>query len=1026
MAGERRVAHTVRDAAEKLWRKMRFRAVRLLLYAVVAAAFLAVVSSLVEEYRLRRKVFIVDKMTEPPSPFPPVTLCPWPPFNPLRLVRLGLNASAASAEELLARVENLSGLEDDSVTGRTLVEEAAWRVEDVVEEVKVGGRREVYSEKGASTRLWQRSFLPVGPCLTMSPPALASRTSLSMTIRVRPRPLNLDLCSRREADSTRSLESLCLPIEQNDNKSLWGDYLATEFFLTFFAFLSSTDVCLQMHIANTDLKVKIPLNISVTHYQVTYSDDYGDAPTCFHQCVTKASEVEKCNAIFDRTIDNPIRDLCVTQEQLYKVALEFLIKSDLYYTCLRTCKPQKNEHRWVLKPRISAEPSAHQISVYLTSSITTNFKEVMLYPRNDLVADVGGTMGLFLGTSLLDMWTALHAGLKYLVCSLESPRFCVGSRISQASAQLSLLLGQIALSITACTHLGLATMNYIFQAKEVTVSLRSSVGLSAGDIARGSHSVHDLVMSHLASRPLGCRLSSRPSEQECLIRCVLDGTPLIPLPLSVVEDLNECSEEHLAPPRRKYIIPSYIAERIKNSEEVGPCMSKCGAPNNTLGGFGKVHFAVEEEPRFSPSKLICTFGGIIGFYFGVSLLRLFQEISIRMKSFSISIKPILRKVTSLAAISLAVLSCLLLMTSQLSSFIVSHPIDSSYVYGLLKKHDLPAVTACVWPPFSPQKLLKSAGLAEEYDLTVGLDHEKRHIALVPLLQILAKAPQPVDARLLWASSAWNRSEVYFDVTLGGSYAKIPECRDCPLKDSAIFIHCKTFNPNFVVSESLRHLEYHVKVYTNKSISAYVSINSQDDDSVMEPDFVTDKGYVSVEASLLQRWSGLRGDDVGRGKCLTRCLEDALEDKMECVLPWFRGRKTSPVCDTEQVARFLAALWSLGPHPERIFPALLGRAKTTSCRKECHARKGMFYAFSVLGDQFKLSSQSLTTGIAKRDKDVMVLSATFLITTDTCEQWSVYDRYPLARLLGDLGGVAGMTLGASVASLLAALRECLLP
>ncbi|ROT80932.1 hypothetical protein C7M84_000320 [Penaeus vannamei] len=844
MACDGRAARAVKGTME-LHRRMK-RAVNLLLYFVVAAAFLAVISFLVEEHQLRRKAFRVAKVADPPSPFPPVTLCPWPPFNPLRLVRLGLNTSAASSAELQKRVENLSGLGNGGVTGRTLVEEAAWRVEDVVEEVRVGGRREMYSEEEADVRWWHRSFLPVGPCLTVSSPPLASRSSLNLTIRVRPRPLNVDLCERRESDVRRSSENLCRPAEQNSNTSLWGDYMEKGFFLIFFVYLSSTDSHLQTHIANTDLGISNSHDISVegisTHYEVTYIDDYGDAPTCFHRCVTREAEtVSKCKTISDHTIDSQIHELCVTQQQLYKVALAFIVKDAIYYNCLRSCKPLRSEHRWVWKPRSSAHSLPHHISIHLSTPITTAFKEELLYPLNDLVADVGGAMGLLLGASLLDFWKSLHAGLKCLARCLVPPSFCIGSRVSQASSQLSLWAGHTALAIAACAHLGLTTMAYILQTKEVAVSLK----LSKRDNGQESQTVQDLVMSHLASRPLGCRLGSKSPNQECLIRCFLDGDALIPMPLSVVDDLNECSEEHLALPRRKYLIPSYITERIKNSDKAGSCVSRCGAPGNISAGFEKMYFVVEEEPSFSPSKLICTFGGIIGFYFGISFLTLFQDINNQLKSLSIT--PVLCRMVSVVVKGLVVLLCVFLMTSQLSIFILSHPIDSSSSKSLLKGSNLPAVTTCAWPPISPRNLMASAGLTEEYDRMVGLDIERRHFALIPLLQSLAKEPKAMDARLLWASSAWNHSEIWTEVTFGASFSKIHECRDCPLKDSAIFGHCKTFYPNFLISESLKHFEYEVKVHLkDESITTYTAIHSQDDYPVMEPDLISLDGIVSIK------------------------------------------------------------------------------------------------------------------------------------------------------------------------------------
>ena len=84
----------------------------------------------------RKAYFIVEvtKSEENPVQFPPLSICPDPPFNPLRLMELGLKTTVNSSLELQDNLKKFEGIAR-SLTGKELVDKAAWKIQDLVEEV---------------------------------------------------------------------------------------------------------------------------------------------------------------------------------------------------------------------------------------------------------------------------------------------------------------------------------------------------------------------------------------------------------------------------------------------------------------------------------------------------------------------------------------------------------------------------------------------------------------------------------------------------------------------------------------------------------------------------------------------------------------------------------------------------------------------------------------------------------------------------------------------------------------------------
>ena len=74
--------------------------------------------------------------------------------------------------------------------------------------------------------------------------------------------------------------------------------------------------------------------------------------------------------------------------------------------CLKPCQYRKY-HFVGGKERTSLESEEFTFSLWAVSKKTTIKTEQLIYPVTSLVADFGGTLGLFLGFSFITLWDSL-------------------------------------------------------------------------------------------------------------------------------------------------------------------------------------------------------------------------------------------------------------------------------------------------------------------------------------------------------------------------------------------------------------------------------------------------------------------------------------------------------------------------------------------------------------------------------------------------------------------------------------------
>lgn len=1012
-------ADIVSKCTHRLWLYLCAKAPEITIFVAVLACFLYQIQFLVKDYLERPTVFVVRESAEFTAPFPPITLCPWPNFHPQRLASLGLNTSVTTGEQLMLNVEDLTGI-DRGLTGRRLVEEAAWRLEELVEELEVGNIHQIYNESNMSSQFWQRSFSPIGPCLTLTLTPLASLQSRSLTLKLRQHHSDWDECTWTDEgiDKRYSGPQDCSAVHQHCNRScIWEQFITQHYYRLNFIYLQSSSLTLDIPLASTDLRILNSQGVAIPFEVIHLDEAEIGSRNCHHRCLADTSETtSKCIRLSEATQGKQLRDLCMTQSQQYSLLKKILLDPNVHGHCKRSCKPNKREFRWVLK--MAAPHLRDKLTVNLSSTSTIRILELEVYPFSQLMSDIGGSLGLYMGTSLLDLWKAVTNISKTLIDVLLLS--CdVTSTVCNTVIQLSTLSGQLAISMMAFLHVGLSIMQYGCQPTHMEVSFRQRTSMDlAGFTSRINEkekllTAEDLVMAHLASRPLGCRLISHTSQHGCFVKCLMHDNRKLLLPLVSTDDLPLCSENDLRLPNMKYVATNYNIQQVQYKDLINACNHQCrNASNPRTGNKKNADFVVREGFQMTKSKFLCQIGGIIGLYYGFSLLQSFPNL---LSSYLVkNIPHATYKILKLTAKGTIAFACIILILDQVQSFLFDHPVSTSLSFRPLQARDMPAVTVCMWPPFNVQRLLEVAGLGLAYEQVTHLNPDDKHTSIIPLLQRLNEAPNVTTPDQLWSESAWKGDELELSVTFSEDFFHLYRCDYCSKNFSSVFNQCHTFQPLSTHHEVQKDVFYHVNVnHFNETISVYLTIHSRDDFPVAGPEEIaTDLPVLNFFRFSL--WSGLYGDTTGRGKCMSACLEKALQGQMGCILPWAVAKYDLPVCNMNQFADFVTGLWSLGPSPRDVYSAVLGARVTRTCSRRCHQKSSVFFGVSSRDEHHV--AQTLTIGYPSKES-VSPISAMLTFHSENFESVKEHDRYPLSQLLCEIGGIAGMTLGTSLASVM---------
>ncbi|XP_050715771.1 uncharacterized protein LOC126998324 [Eriocheir sinensis] len=990
--------------------RRRARVVKALIIAAVLGGFLYHTSLNLRRHLKGKTLFITSEETSPPAPFPTYRLCIWPTWNPRRLVSLGLKLSNLSHREILKNYYQLTGI-PEHMTGRQLVEKAAWRVEDLVEEVRVGNiHEEYYSTAPFTSNLWRRSFTPVGPCITLTPPPSASFYAQTLSIKLREKPADIQACRWVEEGRVRIYEGPedCPSVTQYCNTSCEWEEFITNFFFNRLHYLLSTSHSISISGTGNALAHSVIKNVVVEPFKVIPLKENGpvDAEDCYFKCVMAPGEKENnCTGLRQTSLDDSLSNLCVKYLQLFSVSKNFITEYLLSHRCINSCKFTSKETKWRQLEK-TFYPNDTTFKIRLLRPVTVVMTEIEMYPLSLFLTDTGGGLGLFLGVCALDVWN-------FLVRVVVSREVVARRPAGRTLGHLGQLVGALVVSMGTCVHLLIMGKSYLQQ----PVTLSASLGASDASHATPFVTLESLLVERMASRVLGCRASSTPKQNEC-VKCVLQGETGQSLPFISVDDLPRCTAEHLTFPRLAFTVPKLHIEGIARKETTASC-SACDHLNDSRPP-DFVQYSVDENSPYSPNSMLCTLGGLMGLYLGLSLLNVQDLFQRTLRKLHRDAGGRCRGVAWVGftggVVAVAVAICFL----QLGTFFGAHPVYSSTSTHSLQEGVLPSITTCVWPPFNIRRLLETAGLGAAFaNLSLITNPEARDAASALLLQDLPETSNVTDPHILWDAGAWAREELMIGYTIMYRDLERIILRD-QQTSNGILNHCWKYTPNISRSSWSRNTLFiqgthpypeHLELY-----DYFLSyLHYPDEDLLIQPNMLSNLvTFQSFDISSVTKWRSLDENRVGgRAGCVSRCLEAALATHLGCRLPFDVSSQNFDSCSMTVFAGFLTNVWRLRTRPWDAFQNIVGQDLVSRCYTACRYGDQIFIRLKHNTGVEDMVMPGLSVAFPKQNKSLLT---TYRMSSGTLEHMSVRDGYAPTTLVSDLGGIVGMTLGVSLLSL----------
>lgn len=987
-------------------------------------------------------VFLVHLEAAPAYRLPPLSICPFPPFEPTKLRSLGLNLSGdyhQFQENYLA----LAGV-PGHLPAAQLWQEAGWEFGQVIKYMHKDGEGWTMYEAGdLLPPEWRRSHSPLGPCLTLLPPQ--GKTEVTVALQAVPHVPNCQfLNSHGEQDRYSGLQEQCGVVESECNSSCGLEdyiYLRIVDFQKIHVYFHETPMDVEgkpteedilkyseeLFDGNYILKELMRLPNLKSRPQLVESSlvksscdpDASYSPArCFRQLHTeKALQELGCYPVYSFNFREPSEHACRSPELMQKL---FSMEVNSQFACRQRCQ----RRMWV-HDITEAYDNDFSVSIVAASTDLRREMELKTYPLPQLFSDTGGSLGLFLGVSLLALWRCVMTAARRVWGGTPGIIDEVQKRHILALTQSA---GTLVLCVAAGAHCLQVVRTYLTQPRLTSVYLTRTTAAEADDLTA-------VAARHLAARALDCR-PQETSGEECRLQCLLEeAASEMPgvAPFIKLDGLPPCKDASFSLPAFVYVVPPEMLLVTTVRQRAGRCEEACrhlALTNSTQEARGLNMSVDHNHSSFSLQQLMCSIGGIVGLYLGWSLLQAldltYSLITTQNCLVSIRLtKDRLSKIHQVIKTGL-VLFVMTVAVWQLHTFLLLHEISSSInkTRGTTRAQRL-ALTVCRWPPLSLPHVATELGLDISEKLLLKLPKEER---LPEVLRILDTMPGNWSSSLdvMWARAAWNISDIVEGFTaakrdgrhLTGFCSSSSICQELWTPVMTPLNQCFSLNMTHNHSEITEitlvfpeHLEK--KDILGNSPQIYFTVNPSTEPLLLA-DIVPKTVYRRILAThhvasyerLHQRQSEGRLASVSHNTCVHRCLSEAATASLLCRLPYVSWRPDLPLCHQQQylaIPRFFKGLEGIGrdwkklDNRENISKDLTDLQE--KCYSICRHLRQTFHTISV-----KRVWDSYPTVVVRLEQKEEVLVR---------EE----DLHTASRFLSDFGGIAGCTSGFSLLVLL---------
>ncbi|KAK7067251.1 hypothetical protein SK128_020016 [Halocaridina rubra] len=999
------------------------------------ALFIYQISFNIKLYLSEPTTFSISLEEVPNFRLPPISVCPYPPFEPNKLKDLGLNISG-DYNDVEASFLSLTGL-SGNISSWYLWKEAFWDLGQVVETVLYDDVNYVgYKFTDKVKANWHHTQSPLGPCLTLHPPVGVKIASIKLRSVPFIKPcfwssvIDDGFRPGMDPDSCESVEKEC-----NNTSCGFEAYTFSYSITTAFVFFHTTSIIPPSHFANeaqmstynselyggnyilkevtkTPSVISLPQMIETSLVKGSCKKSISYNPiNCFKGLLTShiiANTQPPCRPLFSDT-NYSLAEACSTATDiklLYEAQRSFENK------CLPKCKRSYWDHKFT-----GFYHSNWKVGLAATTTNVKKEVELAVYPLSQLFSDIGGSLGLFLGISLLYFWDA-----SIQICQFLWRRTYGKNIVSLEFTALLHYSGILLMTAGTFIH-GLETIKAF-----LTQPVFTAVYVGSPVEGRGEGSIHEAVARRLASRALDCQ-PYESEERKCQVQCLLEkavseGTSVTPF--MNVDGLPYCHNTELSVPRYDYIVPAELFMASTLAETIDYCNSTCKVQGNQNGTEDEQHSMHVNQKYYMDGilKLICGFGGICGLYLGYSLIDAVKllkgTVLVNDNWFAKSTKRLCSLFPSLLKFAVFGIG-LSAVYLQAQSFLLHHQITSWVNKNENDTRIVPLeLIVCRWPPFNFDRLAKSLNSdIREKDLR-KLPKEKR---LPEIINFMNAFPGNWSNTLedIWKASAWtikDTIEAYITQRNNGSYTgafcdtealclgawkpvitQMNQCFSTNVTDgNSFFKEVILIFPQSV--EKIDLLGYKPQIF--------FTLNEYGKPPLMT-NMLPKRRYESVKGSFHSSdYANLHHAQKSEGYeyCIHTCMTKKISDKYDCRLPYTAWKDNVQLCNETQyrsVPSYFRGLYGIGQSLTAL--ADVPQADDLTIPRECYFRcrqhHKSFYAFTK--DSIVID---IYPSFTLRFSDPRV--RTLLVDID---------RHTIPQLLSDLGGIAGTALGIAVLYLL---------
>ncbi|KAK4303610.1 hypothetical protein Pmani_024392 [Petrolisthes manimaculis] len=1027
------------------WGGVALRAWGLLVWVLVTVLFVYQAGLNLQVYQTLPTVLLVTMEANPTFRLPPVTACPSPAYDPVKLRRLGINVSGnyIQFEESLF---SLRGVPED-LEASTLWQEGSWDFNQVVHYLHTSrdGLRLVQSTDTTLLPGWYHTFSPLGPCLTYNPPIGETHVTVYFQ-RLPPIKVCTFVNEDGETDTYRGLESQCEKVETTCNSScgmedyiyfgqmnfdriylyfhespIYAEDIDDEDIFTYSRKLFDGNYILQEVTSSPNIIITSQLIESSLIKGSCNSDSDYTYNQCYHQFhQDRVMQEVGCSLLKDSNWHQASGQVCRSPNTFHSLySLEHANK----FQCAQSCKRRK----FVLDMEKKYE-SEYTITLLTRTTDVKREVEVKTYPLAQFFSDTGGSLGLFLGVSIL---TFLDLAIVYAARFIKIQDEKRKQNMIRTIRYCTILL----LALCTGVHSMEILRTFLSQPRLTAVSLKVDVPeLTPNDTT--------LIARRLAARALDCHPDESPAE-ECRAKCLLEHAVeemASVSPFIIMQGLVPCHNVGLSLPSPLYVVPSEMLLVATQGEKVNKCHQLCGqeSHNNTK----ERSFIMEVKNNhynFDFLQLACNIGGIIGLYLGYSMFdALDLSDSILAEHGSIGClmlsKPrvVLQKIHYALKIVVVVMSVVLALW-QLHTFLLYHKVSSTTtkVFTENRTEQL-AVVMCRWPPLSLSHVASELGINISTRLLYKLPKEERLMEVLRVLDTLPGNWSNTTLDQVWLRAAWNITDVitaFLAIRKDGKYSTHfcddnPTCADLWQPIITPLNRCFSFNASLGGSDIKEMTIVFPEDLENKGIlgtssQLYLAITPVNEQPLLL-DMVAKTAYHRIQATPHQaqyyRLDSSKGSSYNNYRiCVHHCLSESASITHSCRLPYMLWRPDLPQCNQEQYAalpRYYKGLEGIGQeawtnlkNSENVSHALV--KDHDKCYEDCRHLQHTFTSITVAK-----SIDSYPTVVVRmlQEEDVVVQEE---------------DRHTSSQLFSDMGGIAGSMAGFSLMFLLKELLPRLL-